>query len=102
MRYRPITSTLFPYTTLFRSTVCGEAVDGIKAIEKAEELHPDLILLDVSMPNLDGISATPQIRKRRSEEHTSELQSPVHLVCRLLLEKKKKTRQHLLQELDAF
>jgi DNA-binding NarL/FixJ family response regulator len=45
-------------------TVCGEAIDGIKAIEKAEELRPDLILLDVSMPNLDGLSATPQIRER--------------------------------------
>ncbi len=45
-------------------TVCGEAVDGVKAIEKAEELHPDLILLDVSMPNLDGISATPQLREK--------------------------------------
>jgi two-component system, NarL family, response regulator NreC len=45
-------------------TVCGEAADGVQAIEKAEELHPDLILLDISMPHLDGISATPQIRKR--------------------------------------
>jgi len=48
-------------------TVCGEAVDGIKAIEKAEELQPDLILLDVSMPNLDGISATPQLREKVPE-----------------------------------
>ena len=43
--------------------VCGEAVDGIEAIEKAAELKPDLVLLDISMPNLDGLSALPQIRE---------------------------------------
>src|SRR5580704_18253421 len=62
---RPPRSTLFPYTTLFRS--------GHRAIR---HVAPD----DVICPGLP-----PQ----RSEEHTSELQSPVHLVCRLLLEKKK-------------
>lgn len=43
--------------------VCGEAADGIEAIEKAAELKPDLVLLDISMPNLDGLSALPQIRE---------------------------------------
>src|SRR3712207_8597175 len=94
---RPPRSTLFPYTTLFRSDetiirldlrnlledagheVCAEARDGAEAVELAHEQHPDLAILDVKMPHLDGI---------RSEEHTSELQSRQYLVCRLLLEKK--------------
>src|SRR6266487_5998238 len=61
---RPPRSTLFPYTTLFRS---------------ADWAH----FFRSSKPVSTGMS------RRRSEEHTSELQSPVHLVCRLLLEKKK-------------
>src|SRR5258708_25735545 len=67
---RPPRSTLFPYTTLFRSTAyCYRDVqNGI-----------DLLGSDASLP-------------KRSEEHTSELQSPDHLVCRLLLEKKKKRK----------
>src|SRR3712207_7174775 len=85
---RPPRSTLFPYTTLFRSN--------------ARRLHPDLVLLDLSMPGLDGLQALPRIRAAapgcevvvltRSEEHTSELQSRQYLVCRLLLEKKKATQ----------
>src|SRR5258708_36879196 len=76
---RPPRSTLFPYTTLFRSTgpLCGNAakakeVLGWEAKVKFEELIKLMVDAD------------------RSEEHTSELQSPDHLVCRLLLEKKKK------------
>src|SRR2546429_6596629 len=82
---RPPRSTLFPYTTLFRSQVTGE-VEG-------EDVHRE-----------DPRPAGPQRGQRflvrvvavggeddeRSEEHTSELQSRLHLVCRLLLEKKKK------------
>src|SRR5258708_13046829 len=66
---RPPRSTLFPYTTLFRSAAdqvrlpaCGRGQQTVRTV----------------------------VRGRRSEEHTSELQSPDHLVCRLLLEKKKK------------
>src|SRR5256885_8852166 len=77
---RPPRSTLFPYTTLFRSgfftdtSVCI----GCKACEVAcKEWN--------AIPE-DGLSLTAM----RSEEHTSELQSPCNLVCRLLLEKKKK------------
>ena len=44
--------------------VCGEAVDGVEAVEKAAELKPDLVLLDISMPNLDGLSALPRIREQ--------------------------------------
>src|SRR5258708_14439031 len=66
---RPPRSTLFPYTTLFRSQL---ALDPL----------PDRIRREVhALAQLEGVS--------RSEEHTSELQSPDHLVCRLLLEKKK-------------
>src|SRR6266581_3631229 len=63
---RPPRSTLFPYTTLFRS-------------------RPRR----VRRPRRPGACPSPDPAGRRSEEHTSELQSPVHLVCRLLLEKKK-------------
>src|SRR5690349_23414839 len=70
---RPPRSTLFPYTTLFRSPV-GE-------LAGAEAAHAvDLVLADLE-------------RLVRSEEHTSELQSRRDLVCRLLLEKKKKTKE---------
>src|SRR2546422_2702066 len=68
---RPPRSTLFPYTTLFRS-------DHV-------ELIPDFFNGDLVRRRLSGKHA-----KVRSEEHTSELQSRLHLVCRLLLEKKKK------------
>lgn len=42
--------------------ICGEAVDGRDAIEKAKELHPDLVLMDISMPDLNGLQATRAIR----------------------------------------
>src|SRR2546422_5678168 len=68
---RPPRSTLFPYTTLFRSSP-----------EQVEQLDP---LGSVDLEHY---------RDRRSEEHTSELQSRLHLVCRLLLEKKKRGQHH--------
>src|SRR5256885_12269942 len=71
---RPPRSTLFPYTTLFRSGV---------------EAHLWVYLLSVPPGGVYGMGA-------RSEEHTSELQSPCNLVCRLLLEKKKKKIYYLL------
>src|SRR6267154_4231832 len=69
---RPPRSTLFPYTTLFRSEI--------------RQTHPDARHLRRNVR-----AFLPRLSRRhfRSEEHTSELQSPVHLVCRLLLEKKK-------------
>src|SRR4051794_41616390 len=77
----PPTSTLFPYTTLFRSRV--DVLERFGKVELFERVVED-----------DGETwarQSRQVRRRepRSEEHTSELQSPVHLVCRLLLEKKK-------------
>src|SRR5258708_30772263 len=71
---RPPRSTLFPYTTLFRSPSIG----------KANERH-EARAVEPACRGAHGVQA----RGRRSEEHTSELQSPDHLVCRLLLEKKK-------------
>src|SRR2546429_6303687 len=71
---RPPRSTLFPYTTLFRSVTASTSDGGITRPREAETL------------SLRSSSAA----QARSEEHTSELQSRLHLVCRLLLEKKKK------------
>src|SRR5437763_10748980 len=78
---RPPRSTLFPYTTLFRSFGMPESVDG-NVGSAARDFHDggDRI---ISRGIDDRFSSD------RSEEHTSELQSPMYLVCRLLLEKKK-------------
>src|SRR5437016_7175367 len=93
---RPPRSTLFPYTTLFRSmkqleptTVdhyisehqAGQTVSG-----RLVEVSGDSAKVELG----EGVMAVCQIKKGRSEEHTSELQSLTNLVCRLLLEKKKK------------
>src|SRR5436189_2116551 len=79
---RPPRSTLFPYTTLFRSV--GVEDDGVR-IRSQAVAHQVL----VELPRVVAlVGAEP--REHRSEEHTSELQSPMYLVCRLLLEKKKK------------
>src|SRR5438552_14952162 len=77
---RPPRSTLFPYTTLFRS-------DSSRRIRetRSEVRHPR-----AGCSRCRRSRAPPSATFPRSEEHTSELQSPDHLVCRLLLEKKKK------------
>src|SRR2546422_6986815 len=91
---RPPRSTLFPYTTLFRSLhrvardrggirVVGEGVpvrDEVVAVVRVLKLHP--------------------VVANRSEEHTSELQSRLHLVCRLLLEKKKRITSHTSKQMN--
>src|SRR2546422_8636719 len=87
---RPPRSTLFPYTTLFRS------LDDFARSDKAYRLKRS------DPADLDGLRDAQSeqvahlvVRKlARSEEHTSELQSRLHLVCRLLLEKKKKNREY--------
>src|SRR5689334_23770334 len=81
---RPPRSTLFPYTTLFRSPFVARENEMADAAEKAGLSYPDFIERIVEEA-LDEVRVT-----QRSEEHTSELQSQFHLVCRLLLEKKKK------------
>src|SRR2546422_5286456 len=75
---RPPRSTLFPYTTLFRSTLSNNTrARGGQRLRRRDVV--------AGLPN-------HRRRRRRSEEHTSELQSRLHLVCRLLLEKKKKKK----------
>src|SRR5258708_23417313 len=88
---RPPRSTLFPYTTLFRSRGDATLFDRGDSVEAAWSLVDPI--LDVW--SAAKTAAVPQYASgswgpKRSEEHTSELQSPDHLVCRLLLEKKKK------------
>src|SRR5438094_6244694 len=84
---RPPTSTLFPYTTLFRS----EAVERPRLAIGVDKPAP---VRNGGAVAAEGAPAQPVARHERhaarSEEHTSELQSPYDLVCRLLLEKKKK------------
>src|SRR2546422_3219193 len=75
---RPPRSTLFPYTTLFRSQDPHPRVGGHQGQWTSDGLRRDGVVVQV---------------ETRSEEHTSELQSRLHLVCRLLLEKKKKTME---------
>src|SRR5688572_31035686 len=89
MRPRPPTSTLFPYTTLFRSENSRLSTASLSLGEKLAS--PGLELL-CGRKLLIGIRARHNGRhsSRRSEEHTSELQSQSNLVCRLLLEKKKR------------
>src|SRR2546426_4214321 len=101
---RPPRSTLFPYTTLFRSLAGGRAsphapqhqerrrrARGLDRIHHA--LRADAGALRGSPhARLRGRECPRGDRSPRSEEHTSELQSPCNLVCRLLLEKKKKKR----------
>src|SRR3712207_6879278 len=88
---RPPRSTLFPYTTLFRSLV---RLDALAAHERQHEL-----VLAVAERADELVAGRDPARgeERRSEEHTSELQSRQYLVCRLLLEKKKKHIYHITE-----
>src|SRR2546422_6477215 len=79
---RPPRSTLFPYTTLFRSSLAARP-----RAPRAQRPPPGRVAPGRALP---GVTR----RGPRSEEHTSELQSRLHLVCRLLLEKKKHNTQH--------
>src|SRR2546429_2269935 len=92
---RPPRSTLFPYTTLFRS-----AAHVIRAGVRRSFEGGETYALFVRIEHAQGAIIRPHQRQRavehRSEEHTSELQSRLHLVCRLLLEKKK-TDDHIRQ-----
>src|SRR3712207_7441563 len=95
---RPPRSTLFPYTTLFRSTIeTKQAIDKVAAAREADGVG--MAKVSVILNKVRTISEQAKLVRKvlrdmgfpmRSEEHTSELQSRQYLVCRLLLEKKKK------------
>src|SRR2546427_8727348 len=90
---RPPRSTLFPYTTLFRSEFSARSLSTTVAghCSKSQGIHHEETSAHrrVGSPAVKGL----QLLALRSEEHTSELQSQSNLVCRLLLEKKKKIHQ---------
>src|SRR5689334_24174265 len=99
---RPPSSTLFPYTTLFRSTLEQPVVlDRDRAAGRVPDLDDEGFTdpvvrtrvcegeaLHIDVAGIDPHASELRVRLGRSEEHTSELQSQFHLVCRLLLEKK--------------
>src|SRR2546429_2157275 len=88
---RPPRSTLFPYTTLFRS-LRGKTLADFPKLLKTPLPASCLDTLRAQEPrNFGEIAYGDERIRERSEEHTSELQSRLHLVCRLLLEKKKKS-----------
>src|SRR2546422_2535694 len=86
---RPPRSTLFPYTTLFRSVGARFVPEPLLGALEGEALVVEQAL--DAQHQLEVLLAEETLAGGRSEEHTSELQSRLHLVCRLLLEKKKKT-----------
>src|SRR5258708_14990332 len=88
---RPPRSTLFPYTTLFRSLFSF----GLLLVASYLALQRDspLVNRDIEF-DASQFRIVSKLHHHRSEEHTSELQSPDHLVCRLLLEKKKTETTH--------
>src|SRR5687767_15711465 len=91
---RPPRSTLFPYTTLFRSLMAGDAVLIPPGVAHGLLALQDVKLLYLVSSEYDGTDENGFAWNDvdRSEEHTSELQSLAYLVCRLLLEKKKKKK----------
>src|SRR5205809_4857772 len=91
MSRRPPRSTLFPYTTLFRSTLA--VLVDLHRVRVAMLLEALIVLLAVAQA-LHRLATDRAGTFGRSEEHTSELQSRLHLVCRLLLEKKKNKHKH--------
>src|SRR5688572_32716886 len=102
MLRRPLRSPLFPYTTLFRSEDLEKLAMSYTGVEKAFALQMGkevrIIVENAAISDEAALMLSKDIAKKietRSEEHTSELQSQSNLVCRLLLEKKKKqTKQN--------
>src|SRR5437879_9766623 len=95
---RPLRSTLFPYTTLFRSAVDVRVVALLGLVLDVRDGDGDTAL--TLFRSLDDL--VERERLVRSEEHTSELQSPMYLVCRLLLEKKKKNKRIIREKQNTL
>src|SRR3712207_7730432 len=102
MKRPPPKSTLFPYPTLFRSEVSGDAralAGGLLVLAGALSYAGGALYFQrrfATLPPLAVVAGTLVGCAVRSEEHTSELQSRQYLVCRLLLEKKKKNKQQII------
>src|SRR3712207_7572732 len=102
MKRRPPRSTLFPYTTLFRSRASRDRVNGsnrtatTSSATPSPRSHTRIATWLPAAVAATLIGGLPYFEALRSEEHTSELQSRQYLVCRLLLEKKKKQVKHIL------
>src|SRR3712207_7115205 len=93
---RPPRSTLFPYTTLFRSRLRSRpAKRNNRFIWLVTFVFVVRYRIRNKTNNTNQTDVTPPLLRRRSEEHTSELQSRQYLVCRLLLEKKKNNTNHI-------
>src|SRR2546425_8280200 len=88
---RPPRSTLFPYTTLFRS------VEEAESTHRHDEDHGPVPRVQRVLQDYGADVVNAHGSEGRSEEHTSELQSLAYLVCRLLLEKKKKTKSSVIK-----
>src|SRR2546422_2637254 len=96
---RPPRSTLFPYTTLFRSAQRNDRIADLRRIDRPVERFRINRVAPTHRQTIDFVCPIKLRGTRRSEEHTSELQSRLHLVCRLLLEKKK---NEMTRQLDAI
>src|SRR2546430_11207941 len=96
---RPPRSTLFPYTTLFRSAARGARRERFR--DGVDPTHHPRAADGRALVAGDGVRVQGGAG-RRSEEHTSELQSQSNIVCRLLLEKKKRARQHTTSLSDTL
>src|SRR5688500_20064801 len=93
----PPRSTLFPYTTLFRSALFAVVLGERVSWKLSRTLLWPLVIIGMA-----SVFYWAWTEEQRSEEHTSELQSPCKLVCRLLLEKKKKLKMVRVQDLITY
>src|SRR3712207_8352785 len=99
---RPPRSTLFPYTTLFRSGLLVHHQQDVAGAHRFGLLElVGILVVEVLRFRLGGVGGPRQLGLR-SEEHTSELQSRQYLVCRLLLEKKKKTTELISRRSSGY